>query len=169
MGKKIPLMKHQSILLSLLTVNSITGGWNIAECILSVQNSLLLKKMTYHFFFLFSNWKSVLKRHLESVRTTFTWMPNFSTNDILVTTLCLVHIQLHQMMFVNGHWHCRFYTQFNYQFLICWKLCNLINKLYTEILVKLTTEANQKFSDNVFPLTNNKALIKFETVRCGAY
>ena len=53
-------------------------------------------EMTGHFF-LFSNW-SVCERYLESIRTTFKQIPCFCTGDNLITILCVVHVQLHQMI-----------------------------------------------------------------------
>ena len=53
-------------------------------------------EMTGHFF-LFSNW-SVCWRCLESIRTTFKRMLRFFAGDNLITILCSVHIQLHQMI-----------------------------------------------------------------------
>ena len=53
-------------------------------------------EMTGHFF-LFSNW-SVCERYLESIRTTFKQIPRFFTGDNLITILCVVHVQLHQMI-----------------------------------------------------------------------
>ena len=53
-------------------------------------------EMTGHFF-LFSNW-NVCYRYLESITTTFKRIPRFFTGDNLITILCSVHIQLHQMI-----------------------------------------------------------------------
>ena len=56
----------------------------------------VLIEMTGHFF-LFSNW-NVCQRYLQSIRTNFKRMPRFFTGDNLITILCSVDIQLHQMI-----------------------------------------------------------------------
>ena len=55
----------------------------------------LIIDITSHLF-LFSNW-CVCQRYLEN-RTTFKRIPRFFTGDNLITTLCSVYIQLHQMI-----------------------------------------------------------------------